>query len=79
MRLLTAGSLVRVQQGEPKIKSFASLFKIIGKVQDNEQAFEYLFKKAYKNPPKKLCKTTLQNLAKNNPKLFGFACGIINL
>ena len=62
-----------------KIKAFAKNFKIIGRVQDNEQAFEYLFKKACKRPSKRLCKTFLQALAAENPKLFGFACGIICL
>lgn len=71
--------MINMMNKTSKIRNFANLFKIIGKVQDNEQAFEYLFEKAYKKPPRKMCKTTLQNLAKNNPKLFGFACGIINL
>ncbi len=61
---------------ESRIRSFAENFEIISKVQDSEQAFEYLFGKAYKRPPKIENPTFLQKLAKENPKAFGFACGI---
>lgn len=59
-----------------RIKAFAENFEIIGKVQDNEQAFENLFEKSYKRPPKLKNATYLQNLATKNSKAFGFACGI---
>ena len=59
-----------------RIKAFAENFEIIGKVQDNEQAFENLFEKSYKRPPKLKNATYLQNLATKNLKAFGFACGI---
>ncbi|MBR3953376.1 MAG: DUF5596 domain-containing protein [Oscillospiraceae bacterium] len=59
-----------------KIKAFAKNFEIIGKFQDNEQAFENLFGKAYKRPPKIKNATNLQKLAAEKPKAFGFACGI---
>lgn len=61
------------------IKAFAKNFEIISSVNDNEQAFENLFGKAYKFPPKRLAKTKLQKIAAENPKKFGFACGIIYL
>ena len=64
---------------DSKIKAFAKNFEIIGTVQDNEQAFENLFGKIYKRPPKIKNPTSLQKLAEENPKAFGFACGIINL
>jgi len=63
-------------QENSKIKSFAENFNIIGKVQDSEQAFENIFGKAYKRPPKIKNATTIQKLAAKNPKAFGFACGI---
>lgn len=59
-----------------KIKAFAENFEIIGAVQDNEQAFENLFGKAYKRPPKLKNATSLQKLAAENPAAFGFACGV---
>ena len=59
-----------------KIKAFAENFEIIGKVQDNEQAFENLFGQSFKRPPKLKIATSLQSLAAKNPKAFGFACGI---
>lgn len=59
-----------------KIKSFAENFEIIGSISDSEQAFENIFGKAYKRPPKLQAPTALQKLASENPKSFGFACGV---
>ena len=59
-----------------KIKSFAENFEIIAKVQDNEQAMENLFGKAYKRPPKPKNPTALQKLAAEQPEVFGFGCGV---
>lgn len=59
-----------------RIKAFAENFEIVGKVQDNEQAFENLFGKSLKRPPKLKNATSLQSLAAKNPKIFGFACGV---
>ena len=64
---------------DSKIKAFSKNFEIISKVSDNEQAFENLFGKVYKRPPKLKKPTSLQKLAAENPKNFGFACGIIYL
>ena len=61
---------------DSKIKAFSKNFKIVSKVSDNEQAFENLFEKAYKRPPKIKNATALQKLAAEKPKAFGFACGI---
>lgn len=61
---------------DSKIKTFAKNFEIISKIQDSEQAFENLFGKVYKRPPKIKNATALQKLAAENPKTFGFACGI---
>ncbi len=64
---------------DSKIKQFANHFDIVGTVCDSEQAFENLFGKAYKRIPKIKNATRLQKLAAQNPKAFGFACGIIYL
>lgn len=61
---------------DSKIKTFAENFEIISKIQDSEQAFENLFGKVYKRPLKIERPTFLQKIAKENPKAFGFACGI---
>lgn len=68
--------MLKMLPPESKIKSFAENFEIIGEAQDNEQAFENLFGKAYKKPPKFGHATSLQALAAKNPKAFGFACGV---
>ncbi len=68
--------MLKLLPEDSKIKAFAENFEIIGTVQDNEQAFENLFGKAYKLPPKLKNATSLQKFAAENPKSFGFACGI---
>ena len=68
--------MIKLLPEDSKIKAFAKNFEIIGTVKDNEQAFENLFGKAFKNPPKLKNPTKLQKLAAEKPKDFGFACGI---
>ena len=71
--------MINILPENSNIKAFAGNFEIIGTVQDNEQAFENLFGKTYKRPPKLKNPTKLQKLAAATPKSFGFACGIIYL
>ena len=71
--------MINILPENSNIKAFAKNFEIIGKIQDSEQAFENLFGKTYKRPPKIKNPTSLQKIAAENPKAFGFACGIIYL
>ena len=71
--------MINILPENSNIKAFAKNFEIIGKIQDSEQAFENLFGKTYKRPPKLKNPTKLQKLAAATPKSFGFACGIIYL
>ena len=71
--------MINILPENSNIKAFAKNFEIIGKIQDSEQAFENLFGKTYKRPPKIKNPTSLQKFAAENPKAFGFACGIIYL
>lgn len=71
--------MLKLLPEDSKIKAFSKNFEIVSKVSDNEQAFENLFGKAYKRPPKLKNPTSLQKLAAENPEAFGFACGIIYL
>ena len=71
--------MITILPENSNIKAFAKNFEIIGKIQDSEQAFENLFGKTYKRPPKIKNPTKLQKLAAVTPKSFGFACGIIYL
>ena len=71
--------MIKLLPEDSKIKTFSKNFEIVSKVSDNEQAFENLFGKAYKYPPRLKNPTSLQKMAKENPKAFGFACGIIYL
>ena len=71
--------MINILPENSNIKAFAKNFEIIGKIQDSEQAFENLFGKTYKRPPKIKNPTSLQKIAAENPKAFGFACGIIHL
>ena len=71
--------MINILPENSNIKAFAKNFEIIGKIQDREQAFENLFGKTYKRPPKIKNPTSLQKFAAENPKAFGFACGIIYL
>ena len=68
--------MIKLLPEDSKIKAFAKNFEIIGTAKDNEQAFENLFGKAFKRPPKLKNPTKLQKLAAEKPKDFGFACGI---
>ncbi|MBQ6876771.1 MAG: DUF5596 domain-containing protein [Oscillospiraceae bacterium] len=68
--------MIKMLPKTSNIKALAGNFEIIGKVQDSDQAFENLFGKAYKQPPKIENSTSLQKLAAKNPKIFGFACGV---
>lgn len=68
--------MINILPENSNIKAFAENFEIIGNIQDSEQAFENLFGKAYKRPPKLKNPTKLQKLAAAKPKYFGFACGI---
>ena len=68
--------MINILPENSNIKAFAKNFEIIGNIQDSEQAFENLFGKAFKRPPKLKNPTKLQKLAAEKPKDFGFACGI---
>ena len=68
--------MVTLLPSNSKIKSFSRNFEIIGKVQDNEQAVENLFGKAYKRPPKLENPTSLQKFAAEEANSFGFGCGV---
>ena len=71
--------MLKLLPEDSKIKAFSKNFEIVSKVSDDEQAFENLFGKTCKRPPKLKNPTSLQKIAAENPKAFGFACGIIYL
>lgn len=70
--------MVKCLSHKTNIKQFADRFTIFGKINDPEQALEYLFEQEGK---KKLPSnaTMLQKLAFDRIELFGFACGITTL